>query len=105
MRQTSYGRAPGTKKCGLAEATWPAFSPSRSRYPWAFDDPRGPPRAAAIASALQNRGKPGSHTFRRAGMKTSTPWPTPWSRAGLHQMSSLTSQPDDTVEDGEEEAK
>ena len=49
----------------LATQTWQAFSRYLSRYQWAFDNPKKSPRAAEIASAILNSGKPGSHTFQR----------------------------------------
>jgi hypothetical protein len=58
--------SPGESE-SLAEATWAEFGNFLSPLQWAFDHPSHSPRAHEIASAIKNRGKPGTCTFVREG--------------------------------------
>ena len=63
----------------LAEASYNLFRPYMDTYQWAQDNPAYGPRTADIASAILNRGKPGSHTFHNQnGQKYTLKQIHPW---------------------------
>lgn len=65
MQPRKYNSPADSKFLSLFEKTWQECSQFLHPYQWALDEPTKSPRSSEIASAIKNKGKPGSHTFQR----------------------------------------
>ena len=65
MKPIQYNSGPPPKSTPISKKSWEVFSKYISRYQWALRYPCNSARKTEIASAILNKGKPGSCTFYR----------------------------------------